>query len=139
MYNLLGSCWIPVWSKNSCGFACVVFQDPPEPFPALHGAFALRVLADRRKEQYVPLALVIPLVMNMRHLLRQRMAERRFSKQDQPRETLLLDRSDPALHVGVQIRRPRRQWHQLHAGCVNDVLKGRTVFPIPVVDEILAG
>ena len=23
---------IPVWSKNSCGFARVVFQEPAEPF-----------------------------------------------------------------------------------------------------------
>jgi hypothetical protein len=23
---------LPVWSKNSCGFMRVVFQEPPEPF-----------------------------------------------------------------------------------------------------------
>src|SRR6266508_5391417 len=39
-----------VWSKNSCGFACVVFQEPPEPFTTLHRALALCVLADRRQE-----------------------------------------------------------------------------------------
>jgi hypothetical protein len=33
------------------------------------------VLADRRKEQDIALALMIPLVMKMRHVLRQRMAE----------------------------------------------------------------
>ena len=31
----------PVWSKNSCGFAHIVFQQPPKPFATLHGAFAV--------------------------------------------------------------------------------------------------
>jgi len=94
-----------VWSKNSCGFARVVFQEPPEPFTTLHRALALCVLADRRKEQNIALALMIPLVMKMRDILPQRMAERRFPKQDQPREALLFDRSDPPLRVGVGLHR----------------------------------
>jgi hypothetical protein len=32
---------ILVWSKNSCGFARVVFQEPPEPFTTLHRALTL--------------------------------------------------------------------------------------------------
>src|SRR5689334_16877518 len=52
---------------------------------------------------------MISLVMKMRHVLRQRMSKRRFPKQDEPRETLLLDRPHPALRVGVQIWRPRWQ------------------------------
>ena len=65
----------PVWSKNSCGLACVVFQQSPEPFTTLKGACTLCVLVDRRKEQDVALALMIPLVMKMLHILRQRMAQ----------------------------------------------------------------
>jgi len=61
--------------KNSCGFARVVFQESPEPFPTLYRALTRRVWADRRKEQDIALALMIPLVMKMRHILRQRMAE----------------------------------------------------------------
>jgi hypothetical protein len=41
-------------------------------------------LVDRRKEQHVALALMIALMMKMRYILRQRMAERRFPKEDQP-------------------------------------------------------
>ena len=70
-----GSAPHPVWSKNSCGFARVVFQEPPEPFPTLYRTLTRRVWADRRKEQDIALALMIPLVMKMRHILRQRMAE----------------------------------------------------------------
>jgi hypothetical protein len=54
--------------KNLCGLARVVFQEPPKPFATLHGACTLGVLADRRKEQHVTLALVIPLMMKMRHV-----------------------------------------------------------------------
>jgi hypothetical protein len=39
-------------------------------------------VANGRKEQHVALALMIPLVMKMLHILRQYMGERRFTKQD---------------------------------------------------------
>src|SRR2546430_1985973 len=74
----------PVWSKNSCGFTRVVFQQSPEPFTTLKWVCTLCVWVDHRKEQHVALALMIPLVMKMRHILRQRMAEGRFPKEDQP-------------------------------------------------------
>src|SRR6266571_5250183 len=128
-------CWgrpaTPVGSKNSCSFARVVFQESPKPFATLHRALALCILAGRRKEQDIALALMIPLVMKMRHILRQRMVERRFPKEDQPRETFLLDRPHPAFRVGVQIRRPWRQWHPRHPSRVDDLLKGGAIFPIP--------
>jgi len=61
----------------------------------------LCILADCRKEQRVALALVIPLVMKMRHVLRQRMAQRRFSKEDESRQTLLLDGSGGVSNVDI--------------------------------------
>src|SRR5712691_10084103 len=128
-----------VWSKNSCGFARVVFQEPAEPFTTLHRALTRRVLADDRKEQHVVFALVIPLMMKMLDILRQHMAERGFPKQDELRQAFLLHRSDPPLRISIQIWRPWWQWYTLHPGGINDVLKGRTVFSIPVVDEILSG
>jgi hypothetical protein len=64
-----------VGSKHLCGLARVVFQEPPEPFPTLDRACPLCVWAARREEQHVILALMIPLVMKMRHVLRQCMAE----------------------------------------------------------------
>src|SRR6266446_1384882 len=35
--------------------------------------------------------------------------------------------------------RPRRQGHPLDPSRVDDLLKGGAVFPVPVMDEILAG
>ena len=65
----------PVWSKNSCGFARVVFQEPAELFMTLNGTCTCCGLADRRKEEHVALALMIPFVMKMLYILRQHMAE----------------------------------------------------------------
>jgi len=61
--------------KNSCGLARVVFQEPPEPFMALDRACTLWVWANRRKEERIALALMIPLMMKMRYILCQRMAQ----------------------------------------------------------------
>jgi hypothetical protein len=70
--------------KNSCGRALIVFQEPPKPFTALYRAFALCLLAACRKEQDIPLPLMIALVMIVLHVLIKRVAERRFPKEDHP-------------------------------------------------------
>ena len=41
----------------------------------LNGTLTRRILAERRKEQDIALALMIPLVMNMRHIVRQHTVE----------------------------------------------------------------
>jgi hypothetical protein len=64
-----------VWSKNSCGLALIIFQQSSEPFATLNGTCTFWILADFRKEEHVALALMIALVKQMRHILRQRMAE----------------------------------------------------------------
>src|SRR5207237_1788672 len=84
-----------VWSKNSCSLTLVVFQQSPKPFATLHWTLTRCAWADHREEQDIALALMIPLVMIMFDILRQRMAERRFPKEDHPREALLLDRAHP--------------------------------------------
>jgi hypothetical protein len=48
--------WDPVWSKNSCSFARVIFQESPESFTTLKQTFTLWGRADRRKEQHIGLA-----------------------------------------------------------------------------------
>jgi hypothetical protein len=63
---------------------------------------------DNRKEAHVALALMIPLVMIMLLVLMQSVKQSPFSTQNHLGETLLLDGSDPALRIGVQVRRPWR-------------------------------
>jgi hypothetical protein len=57
----------------------------------LHWTLRRRVVADRRKEEDIALPLMIPLMMKMLYILRQRMAERRFPTQNQSCETLFFD------------------------------------------------
>src|SRR5215510_10068327 len=54
---------------------CVVFQEPSKPFTAVDQACTLCVWTDSRKEERIALPLMIPLMMKMRHILRQRMAQ----------------------------------------------------------------
>jgi len=75
---------VGVWPKNLCGLALVVFQQPAKPLTTLQRACTYRVLADRRKEQNIVLALMIALVMIMLHVLVERMPEGGFTKQNQP-------------------------------------------------------
>src|SRR5262249_62026568 len=88
--------------KRSGGGALVVFQEPPEPFATLHRTLTHCVLADRRKEQDVALALVIALVMKVLHIERQCMAKHRFPTQDPTRQTLLLGQAHPAFRTRRQ-------------------------------------
>src|SRR5262245_21051845 len=95
------------------------------------------LLAGGGKELDIRLALMIALVMIMLHIFMERMLEGRFPKQDQPRQTFLFHRAHPALRISVQIRRSRWPWYPVHAACVDELLKGRAVFAVPVMDEVL--
>src|SRR5215475_4138132 len=92
-----------IWSKNSCGFVRIVFQESPEPFTTLQRALTYCVLADCRKEQEIPLALMIPLVMIMLYVLLERMPEGGFPKQNQPRQGVVLHRAHPPLRIRIEI------------------------------------
>src|SRR5262249_14362939 len=100
------------------GRTLFVFHHPAEPFTTLDRTLTLLLLPDDRKEQHVPLALMIPLVMPMRHLLRQRVTERCCPTQDKPRAAFLLHGSCPPLRVGVEVGRPwwqgYRCWYKAH-------------------------
>src|SRR5262249_37653776 len=90
-----------VWSKNSCGLALVVFQQPTKPLMTLPRACTYRVLADRRKEQDIALALMIALVMIMLHVFMERMPQGAFAEQHHAGQRFVFDRSYPPLRVGI--------------------------------------
>jgi hypothetical protein len=128
----------PVWSKNSCSLTLVVFQQAPKPFTTLHWTLMRCAWADHREEQDIALALMIPLVMIMLDILRQRMAERRFPKEAHPREALLLDCAHPALRIGIQVGRSGRQDPTLDPGIIDEMLQCGAAFGVAVMEEILA-
>lgn len=72
------------------------------------GQKALDPILCHREQNDVVFALVVSLVLMMNHILFQAVPQRALSKQDQLGQTLLFDRSDPALTNGIQIRAPRR-------------------------------
>ena len=80
--------------KHSCRLAGVVLEQPSKPLTATKATLSHLRLAGRGEQEDVVLALMIALVMIMLPILVERMPERRFAKQDKPRQTLLLDGAD---------------------------------------------
>src|SRR5271170_6072377 len=90
----------------------VIVQDPTQPLTTLHGLRASRFRGPT-DQQDVGLPLMIPLGMVMRHILTQRSPQGALTKDNDLRQTLLLDRSHPAFGIGVQVRTSRRQRERL--------------------------
>jgi hypothetical protein len=101
----------------------VVLEQSTEPFSALDRAVTLMALAGRRKEQDIGFSLMISLMMIMGSILREGVPQGFFPKENQLRQTLLLDGSHPAFRMGVQIRRPWRQDHALDPYVIYKLLK----------------
>jgi hypothetical protein len=106
-----------VWSKYSCG-AAVVPEYAAEAFSTTDATSPTGLKRGRGwEEQNVVLALVVAFFVIMLSELSDRFPQRSFPEQDQVRQTLLFDRSHPALRKSVQIRAARRKSQTLHAAC----------------------
>ena len=86
----------------------VIAQKPTQSLAAPHWPLALPI-AISRKQQNIALPLMIPLGMEMVDIVAKRMPQRALAEEYLLRQTLLLDRSDPALRIGIQVRTARRQ------------------------------
>ena len=63
------------------------------------------VLAHRRQEQHIALALMISLVMIIGCIFCQSVLQSLFPKEKEPCQALFLDGAHPALGVGIQVGR----------------------------------
>jgi len=81
---------------------------------------------------------MVALPVVMFHILLQRSPQRRFSKQDQPRQTLFFDRPHPAFRVRVQIRASCWQSKWIHTSRLDQFSKGWAELRISVVQQIAA-
>ena len=90
----------------------VIVQDPTQPLTTLYRLLVTR-LRDPTEQQDVGLPLMIPLGMVMRNIFAQGPPQGALTKENDLRQTLLLDRSHPALSVGVQVRASCRQGKRL--------------------------
>src|SRR5260370_18474199 len=86
----------------------IIAQKPTQSLAALYWPLALPIRRPR-KQQDVTLPLMIPLDMEMVDIVAQRPPQRALAKEDHLGQALLLDRSDPALRIGIQVRAARRQ------------------------------
>src|ERR1035438_10355470 len=86
----------------------VIVQDPTQPLTTLHGLRASRFRGPT-DQQDVGLPLMIPLGIVMRNIFAQAPPQGAPTKENDLRKTLLLDRSHPALSVGVQVRASRSE------------------------------
>src|SRR5262245_48251318 len=94
----------PTAPQTSCRFSVVELQQSTQTFPTPYRACTFWSWADGRKKQHIALALMIPFVMIMRQVFTQGMMQRRFPKQQEPRQALLFDGAHAPLCGGVQIR-----------------------------------
>src|ERR1700687_4886871 len=96
----------------------VIVQDPTQPLTTLHGLRASRFRGPT-EQQDVGLPLMIPIAMVMLIICAEGPPQGALTKENDLRQTLLLDRSHPALSVGVQVRASCRQGKRLdrHGAC----------------------
>jgi len=71
-----------------CRFPLVELQQTSHPFPTPHSSGILRCLRPRRNQNPIVFALMVALQVVTFRLLLQRSPQRRFSKPDQPRQTV---------------------------------------------------
>src|ERR1700682_3868018 len=74
----------------------VIVEEPTQPLATLYRLLVTR-LRDPTEQQDVGLPLMIPLGLVMRHILTQRSPQGALTKDNDLRQTLLLDRSHPAI------------------------------------------
>jgi hypothetical protein len=94
----------PAVPSTLCRFPLVVLQQTSQSLSTPPCSFVPSCFRPRREQDPVVLALVIALLVVMYEILQQCLPQRRFSKQDQPRQTFFFDRSHPAFRIRVQIR-----------------------------------
>jgi hypothetical protein len=86
----------------------IIAQKPTQSLAAPHWPLALPIRRPR-KQQDVALPLMIPLGMEMVDIVAKRMPQRALAEEYHLGQTLLLDRSDLALRIGIQVRAARGQ------------------------------
>ncbi len=109
-------------------------QHPTEALGAFDGA-RYGFGAVPRLDQLIIDPLVIPLPMIVSGILASRLSQRPFAEEDHSIETLILDRSDESLGVGVQVGRAVRQTYDFDAGILQEIPERDGELGVPVEDE----
>src|SRR5260370_7717019 len=97
-----------------CRSPLVVLQQAPRSFSTPHCSHLPPCLRPRRKQDPIAFALMVALLVVMYDVLLQRSPQRRFSEQDQPRQTFFFDRPHPASPLTAHIPPPSCQSNLIH-------------------------
>src|SRR5882757_6881893 len=97
----------------------VIAQEPTQSLAAPHRPLAAAVRIPR-KQQDVTLPLVISLGMEIFDVFAQRPPQGALAEEDYLGQALLLDRPDPALRIGIQVRAARRQCERFYSTSPKD-------------------
>ena len=109
-------------------------QHPAEPLGAFDGA-RCRFGTVRRLDQPIVDPLMIPLPMIMSGVLANGLSQRPFAEEDHSIETLILDRPDESLGVGVQVGRTVGQADDFDASVLQEIPERYGELGVPVEDE----
>jgi hypothetical protein len=128
----------PAVPSTLCRFPLVVLQQASQSFSTPHCSHLPPWLRPGRKQDPIVFALMVALLVVMYDISLQRSPQRRFSKQDQPRQTFFFDRPYPAFRVRVQIRASCWQSKRMHASRLDQFSKGLAEFRVSVMQQIAA-
>jgi hypothetical protein len=105
----------PEWSRNSCSPPVVILEKTAEALATADRILRTALLQSRdREEQKIVLALVVSLLVVVFQEFGHNAPQRVLPEQDQLGQAFLLDRTDPAFRVGVQIGTSRWDRRALH-------------------------
>src|SRR5258708_6965232 len=122
-------------TRASCRLLMIVAQQPTQSLAAPYRPFALPIVYPR-KQQDITFPLMIPLGMEMVDIAAQCPPQGPLPEQDHLGQTLFLDRPDPALRIGIQVRAACRQSQRLNPTGCNDGTERSCEFGVAIVQEI---
>src|SRR5207247_2657299 len=112
----------------------VVVQHPSELLLTSDGAHLREGI--RWLDEFVLDALVVALVTIVIDKDREGGPEVCFTQEDQPAQTLLLDRANKSFRIGIALRNARRTENDFDAGRFENLSKALAVFGIAVNDQV---
>ena len=86
-------------------------------------------------DQVIVESLVIPLPMIVNGVFASGLSQRPFAEEDHSIETLILDRPDESLGVGIQVGRAVWQAHDFDTGILQEIPERLGELGIPIKDE----
>jgi hypothetical protein len=128
----------PAVTATLCRFPLVVLPQTSPSFSTPHCCFVPSGFRPRSKPDPVVLALVMALLVVLYERWLPGSPQRRFSKQDQPRQTFFFDRSQPAFRIRVQMRAPCWQSKRIHASRPDPFPKRLAELRVTVRQQIAA-